>query len=97
MPVGVVAARYGDGYPRQAPSGTPVLLNGKFVGLVGRASMDMLIVDLRSQPRANVGDPVVLWGERLPVEVIAQHAGTIPYEILCGVHKRLRFVDHGET
>jgi alanine racemase len=96
MPVGVVAAGYGDGYPRHAPSGTPVLLNGRRVPLIGRASMDMLSVDLRTQPHAKVGDPVVLWGEGLPVEVIAQHAGTIPYELLCGVHKRLRFVEHGE-
>lgn len=96
MPVGVVAAGYGDGYPRHAPSGTPVLLNGRRVALIGRASMDMLSVDLRTQPGAQVGDPVVLWGEGLPVEVIAQHAGTIPYELLCGVHKRLRFVEHGE-
>ena len=95
MPVGVVAAGYGDGYPRHAPSGTPVLLNGSRVPLIGRASMDMLIVDLRTQPGARVGDPVVLWGEGLAVEVIAQHAGTIPYELLCGVHKRLRFVEHG--
>jgi len=97
MPVGVVAAGYGDGYPRHAPSGTPVLLNGERVALIGRASMDMLIVDLRNQPDARVSDPVVLWGDGLPVEEIAQHAGTIPYEILCGVHKRLRFVEHGEV
>ena len=96
MPVGVVAAGYGDGYPRHAPSGTPVLLNGRHVPLIGRASMDMLSVDLRTQPQARVGDPVVLWGEGLPVEVIARHADTIPYELLCGVHKRLRFEEHGE-
>ena len=96
MPVGVVAAGYGDGYPRHAPSGTPVLLNGKRVALIGRASMDMLIVDLRTQRDARVGDPVVLWGDGLPIEEIAQHAGTIPYEILCGVHKRLHFVEHGQ-
>ena len=95
MPVGVVAAGYGDGYPRHAPSGTPVLVNGKRVSLIGRASMDMLIVDLRNQPNAKVGDPVVLWGEGLPVEEIANHAGTIPYELLCGVHKRLRFIERG--
>ena len=95
MPVGVVAAGYGDGYPRHAPSGTPVLVNGKRVTLIGRASMDMLIVDLRTQPHAKVGDPVILWGEGLPVEEIAKHAGTIPYELLCGVHKRLRFIEHG--
>jgi alanine racemase len=95
MPVGIVAAGYGDGYPRHAPSGTPVLVNGKRVSLIGRASMDMLIVDLRNQPDARAGDPVVLWGEGLPVEEIANHAGTIPYELLCGVHKRLRFIERG--
>lgn len=96
MPVGVVAAGYGDGYPRHAPSGTPVLVNGRRVPLIGRASMDMLIVDLRTQPGAMVGDPVVLWGAGLPVEEIARHADTIPYELLCGVHKRLQFVEHDE-
>ena len=96
MPVGVVAAGYGDGYPRHAPSGTPVLVNGKRVTLIGRASMDMLIVDLRTQPHAKVGDPVILWGEGLPLEEVAKHAGTIPYELLCGVHKRLRFVEYGQ-
>ena len=96
MSVGVVAAGYGDGYPRHAESGTPVLVNGKRVELIGRASMDMLTVDLRSQPQAKTGDPVVLWGEGLPVEEIANHAGTIPYEVLCAVHKRLKF-EYGEA
>ena len=96
MPVGVVAAGYGDGYPRHAPSGTPVIVNGRKVALIGRASMDMLTVDLRTQPDARVGDPVILWGEGLPVEEIAKYAGTIPYELLCGVHKRLRFIERGE-
>ena len=95
MRVGVVAAGYGDGYPRHAPSGTPVLVNGKRVTLIGRASMDMLTVDLRSQPEADVGDPVILWGHGLPVEEVANHAGTIAYELLCGVHKRLQFTEHG--
>lgn len=97
MPVGIVAAGYGDGYPRHAPSGTPVLVNGERVSLIGRASMDMLIVDLRNQPDARVDDPVLLWGDGLPVEEIANHAGTIPYELLCGVHKRLRFIEYGES
>jgi alanine racemase len=96
MLIGVVAAGYGDGYPRHAPSGTPVMVNGQKVGLVGRASMDMLTVDLRKQPNARVGNPVILWGEGLPVEDVAKHAGTIPYELLCGVHKRLQFIEHGE-
>jgi alanine racemase len=96
MLVGVVAAGYGDGYPRHAKSGTPVLVNGKRAELIGRASMDMLTVDLRSQSQAKTGDPVVLWGEGLPVEEIANHADTIPYEVLCAVHKRLEF-SYGES
>ncbi len=91
MLVGVVAAGYGDGYPRYAKGDASVLVNNKKVGLIGRASMDMLTVDLRSQPQAKTGDPVVLWGNGLPIEEIANHANTIPYEILCAVHKRLQF------
>ncbi|MFQ5487769.1 MAG: alanine racemase [Gammaproteobacteria bacterium] len=95
MPLGVVAAGYGDGYPRSARSGTPVLVNGRRVPLVGRVSMDMLCVDLRSQPGAAVGDEVVLWGAALPVEEVARSAGTIGYELLCGVTRRVRFVEQG--
>ncbi len=93
MPVGVVAAGYGDGYPRHAESGTPLLVNGRRVPLIGRVSMDMITVDLRSQPQARVGDPVVLWGKGLPVEEIARYASTIPYELLCGVARRVEFVE----
>jgi len=89
MPVGVVAIGYGDGYPRHAPAGTPVLVNGSRVPLVGRVSMDMITVDLRAQPKARVGDPVVLWGEGLPVDEVAAKAGTISYEILCHVAERI--------
>jgi len=95
MPVGVVAAGYGDGFPRHAKSGTPILVNDVRCALIGRASMDMLTVDLRNQPQAKIGDRVVLWGESLPVEEIARCADTIPYELLCGVHKRLKFVERG--
>ncbi len=95
MPVGVIAAGYGDGFPRHAKSGTPILVNGVRCSLIGRASMDMLTVDLRNQPDAKIGDRVVLWGETLPIEEIAQHADTIPYELMCGVHKRLDFVERG--
>ena len=90
MAVGVVAIGYGDGYPRHAQSGTPVLVNGRRVPLIGRVSMDMVCVDLRSQPQARIGDPVCLWGPDLPVEEIARHAGTIPYELLCRVTPRVR-------
>lgn len=93
MPVGVVAMGYGDGYPRHAESGTPVLINGQRGMLIGRPSMDMLTVDLRACPDAEVGDPVILWGEGLPVEEIARWAKTIPYELLCSVRVRARYLD----
>ncbi len=95
MDVGVVAAGYGDGYPRHAPSGTPVLVNGRRLPLIGRVSMDMLTVDLRGMPEARIGDPVVLWGRGLPVEEIAERAGTIAYELLCGVAKRVEIAEEG--
>ena len=89
MSVGVVGIGYGDGYPRQAPSGTPVLVNGQRVPLIGRVSMDMITLDLSLCPEARVGDPVVLWGRGLPVEEIAERAGTISYQLLCGVTARV--------
>jgi alanine racemase len=89
MPVGVVAIGYGDGYPRHAPPGTPVLVNGRRVPTVGRVSMDMITLDLRSQPQAKIGDPVVLWGKGLPVEEVAEKAGTLSYELLCHVTERI--------
>ncbi len=90
--IGVVAAGYGDGYPRVMPSGTPVLVNGQTVPLVGRVSMDMLTVDLSSQPETKIGDLVQLWGPDLPVEQIAAAVGTIGYELLTGLSKRVLFV-----
>ncbi|MDH5785796.1 MAG: alanine racemase [Chromatiales bacterium] len=96
MAVGVVAVGYGDGYPRHAQSGTPVLISGKRVSLIGRVSMDMITVDLRGLPDARVGDEVVLWGEGLPVEEIAEYASTIPYELLCGVTGRVQIVEKGK-
>lgn len=89
MLVGVVAAGYADGYPRMAPNGTPLLVNGKEVPLVGRVSMDMLTVDLRSQPKAKIGDPVLLWGADLPVERVASVIGTLAYELLTGLSTRV--------
>lgn len=82
MLVGVVGVGYGDGYPQFAQNGAPVLVNGVECALVGRVSMDMLTVDLRNQPHAKVGDPVVLWGEGLPVERVARASATSAYEIL---------------
>jgi alanine racemase len=95
MAVGVVAFGYGDGYPRHAREGTPVLVNGRRVPLIGRVSMDMLCVDLRTQPQAACGDPVVLWGEGLPVEEVADCAASISYELLCGITSRVRIIEVG--
>ncbi|MGB7931583.1 MAG: alanine racemase [Gammaproteobacteria bacterium] len=91
MPVGIAAIGYGDGYPRHAPSGTPVLVNGRRAALAGRVSMDMIGIDLRGHPEARVGDPVTLWGEGLPVDEVASAAGTISYELFCGVNRRVLF------
>ena len=93
MPVGIAAIGYGDGYPRSAPSGTPALLREREVALIGRVSMDLLALDLRAVPDARVGDEVVLWGPDLPVEHIAAAAGTISYELTCGVTRRVLFVE----
>lgn len=82
MLVGIVGVGYGDGYPQFARNGTPVLVNDAECALVGRVSMDMLAVDLRNQPQAEIGDPVKLWGKGLPVERVAQHSNTSAYEIL---------------
>ena len=89
MPVGVAAVGYGDGYPRHAPSGTPVLVDGRRAALVGRVSMDLLCIDLRGRPDARVGDRVTLWGEGLPVEEVAARADTIAYQLVCGVAGRV--------
>jgi alanine racemase len=96
MPVGVVAFGYGDGYPRRASTGTPVLVGGVRTQVIGEASMDMLTVDLRPIPTAKPGDPVVLWGPELPVEEVAKSAQTIPYELLCRVRMRARYIEAGE-
>jgi alanine racemase len=93
MVMGVAAIGYGDGYPRHAPSGTPVLINGRKAALIGRVSMDMLCVDLRRHPEAQVGDPVVLWGRGLPIEIIARAANTIAYTLMCGVTSRVHFLE----
>jgi alanine racemase len=84
----VVAIGYGDGYPRHAPSGTPVLINGQRYPLVGRVSMDMITVDVSDAP-VHTGDHAVLWGEGLPVDEIAAHAGTISYELFCKITNRV--------
>ncbi len=92
MFIGVIAVGYGDGYPRRARTGTPVLINGAICPLIGRVSMDMITVDLRSQPQAKVGDPVVLWGKGLPVEQVAIFADTVAYELFCHLTRRVEFI-----
>jgi len=93
MSVGVAAIGYGDGYPRSAPSGTPVLVNGTRAAIAGRVSMDLIAIDLRHAPDARVGDRVVLWGGPLPTEEVAARAGTISYDLTCGMTKRVLFVE----
>ncbi len=97
MPIGVAAIGYGDGYPRRMPAGTPVLLNGKRVPIVGRVAMDMITLDLRTQPQAKIGDTVVMWGEGLPADEVAARAGTISYELFCQLAKRIPRVPAGSA
>ncbi|MCX7184316.1 MAG: alanine racemase [Nitrosospira sp.] len=92
MQVGIVAGGYADGYPRHAPTGTPVLVNGRRSRILGRVSMDMLHVDLSGIESAGVGSPVILWGEGMPVDEVAQSAGTISYELLCALAPRMQVV-----
>ncbi|MEJ7805524.1 MAG: alanine racemase, partial [Telluria sp.] len=93
MRIGVVACGYADGYPRHAPHGTPVLVDGVATRLVGRVSMDMLTVDLTAIPGARVGSSVVLWGDGLPIDDVANAAGTIGYELMCAVAPRVRIME----
>jgi alanine racemase len=89
MRIGIVACGYADGYPRHAPTGTPILVDGARTRTVGRVSMDMTAVDLTPVPSARVGSPVVLWGEGMPVDEVAMAAGTVGYELLCAVAPRV--------
>ena len=89
MRVGIVACGYADGYPRHAPNGTPVLVEGQQTRLLGRVSMDMLCVDLSTLPETGVGSRVTLWGEGLPIEDVAAASGTISYELMCALAMRV--------
>jgi alanine racemase len=89
MRIGIVACGYADGYPRVAPAGTPIVVDGVRTRIVGRVSMDMLTVDLTPVPRATIGSRVELWGEQLPVDEVAQAAGTVGYELLCAIAPRV--------
>jgi alanine racemase len=93
MTVGVVACGYADGYPRSAPSGTPVLVNGERTRTVGRVSMDMICVDITALPEAYIGTPVTMWGEGLSADEVGASAGTLSYELLCGLAARVPVVE----
>lgn len=93
--IGIVACGYADGYPRHAPSGTPILVNGRRTTTVGRVSMDMLACDLTDIPEAGVDSPVVLWGEGMPADEVAAAAGTISYELFCALARRVPVVEVG--
>lgn len=90
--IGIVAIGYGDGYPRLAPEGTPVWIEGKRYPLVGRVAMDMVTVDLGPESTMEPGITAQLWGADLPVEEVAQHVGTVAYELLCNVARRVNLV-----
>jgi alanine racemase len=100
MRIGVVACGYADGYPRSAPNGTPVLVEGVRCGLVGRVSMDTLAVDLTPVPDARIGSEATLWGRSsrravLPIDEVAQPAGTVGYELMCALSARVPTVSIG--
>jgi alanine racemase len=97
MRIGVVACGYADGYPRHAPDGTPVLVDGVRTGIAGRVSMDMMTVDLSQIPLARIGSTVELWGAALPIDEVAGHAGTIGYELMCALAPRVRVVEREDA
>ncbi len=87
--IGIVACGYADGYPRHAPNGTPIAVNGKLTHTIGRVSMDMLFCDITSIPDATIGSPVELWGNIVAVDAVAEASGTVGYELLCAVAPRV--------
>lgn len=95
MRIGTVACGYADGYPRHAPSGTPVAVDGVRSRLVGRVSMDMIAVDLTDIPQAGLGSVVELWGEHVSLDEVAQRAGTVNYELVCALALRVPAVEVG--
>jgi len=94
--IATVSIGYGDGYPRHAPNGTPVLVNGQRAALVGRVSMDLISVDVSNLENVKVGDPVELWGPELSVNEVAAATGTIGYEILAGLTGRVPLIHRFE-
>ncbi len=96
MRVGIVAVGYADGYPRQAPDGTPVWVGGTRTKLVGRVSMDMIVIDITGLNSVGVDSEVELWGGNLPIDEVAQACGTIGYELMCAVAPRVARVSIDE-
>ncbi|KVC46321.1 alanine racemase [Burkholderia pseudomultivorans] len=92
MQIGVVACGYADGYPRHAPTGTPIAVDGVMTRVVGRVSMDMLTVDLTPCPNAGIGSSVELWGDQVKVDDVAEASGTIGYELMCALARRVPVV-----
>jgi alanine racemase len=89
MRIGVVACGYADGYPRHAPSGTPVMVDGERTRTVGLVSMDLICVDLTAIPGAGAGSRVQLWGNELSVDEVAASARTVSYQLLCALPPRI--------
>ena len=89
MRIGIVACGYADGYPRHAPTNTPALVNNQRSRLLGRISMDMLAVDLTGIKNTGLNSPVILWGEEISVDEVAQNAETTSYELLCALAPRV--------
>jgi alanine racemase len=92
MRIGIITCGYADGYPRHAPTGTPVQVNGQLTKTVGRVSMDLLCVDLSNIPQAKVGTRAVLWGDGMSIDEVARAAGTVSYELMCALTSRVRIV-----
>ncbi len=93
--IAIVGIGYGDGYPRHAVTGTPVLIHEQKVPLIGRVSMDSINVDVSQCKSVAVGDEVVLWGDGLPIDEIAEKSKTISYELMCGITERVTRVVQG--
>ncbi|WP_412970904.1 alanine racemase [Glaciecola sp. MF2-115] len=93
--IATVAIGYADGYPRHAPIGTPALFEGKVGTLVGRVSMDMLTFDVTDIENIEIGTKVELWGKNLPINEVAKKIGTIGYELMTRISKRVprKFVE----
>ncbi len=91
MLIGVGAIGYGDGYPKTARDGTPILVNNIKCQLIGSVSMDMITIDLTNCLNAKIGDKVTLWGDNLAVEEVAKHTDNVAYDLLTVVRERIKF------